>query len=102
MRHGSESFFIEGEGLVDASLDGRSGATADRVDDPAATGPSLAAGVAPPFRFSRAGPRSAHHLSEQNRRKIAEAMILEGKVSTGVPAGFTYLGQFVDHDLTAD
>lgn len=29
-------------------------------------------------------------------------MIREGRVSAEVPAGYTYLGQFVDHDLTSD
>src|SRR3712207_8340223 len=43
------------------------------------------------------GPRG-RQLSEQNRGKIAEAMIRGGKVGGGVPAGFTYLGQFVDHE----
>jgi hypothetical protein len=71
------------------------------VDDPSAPAPTLPAGAAPPFRFSRLGPRG-QQLSDTNRQKIATAMIKEGKVGSGIPAGFTYLGQFVDHDLTAD
>src|SRR3954465_1338301 len=67
----------------------------------AAARPSLAAGDPPPFRFSRIGPKG-RQLSDQNRLKIATAMIREGKGRSGIPAGFTYLGQFVDHDLTAD
>ena len=102
MQHGSESYYIEGEGLVDVSLSGRSGRSRDRVDDPAAAPPQLAPGEPPPFRFSRVGPRSRRQISPLNRRKVAEAMNRGGKVATGVPAGFTYLGQFVDHDLTAD
>src|SRR3954453_12298148 len=101
MRHGTASFFIEGEGLVDTSLGGRSGGAPDRVDAASAAKPSLAAGAAPPFRFSRVGPRR-RQLSEENRRKIAPAMIKQGKPHSNIPAGFTYLGQFVDHDLTAD
>src|SRR4051812_27152416 len=101
MRHGTESFFIEGEGLVDTSLGGRRGTQPDRVDDPDAPAPTLAADEAPPFRFSRLGPRGVQ-LSEKNLTKIADAMIQEGRVSMNIPAGFTYLGQFVDHDLTAD
>jgi hypothetical protein len=101
MFHGRESYFVEGEGLVDASLDGRSGTEPDRVDDPQAAEPTLAAEAPPPFRFSRLGPRG-RQLSDANRERIAEAMIREGKVSSEVPAGYTYLGQFVDHDLTAD
>ena len=102
MQHGTESYFIVGEGLVDASLRGRSGEAHDRVDDPGAAAPQLAPGEPPPFRFSRVGPRSRRQISPLNRRKLAEAMSRGGKVATGVPAGFTYLGQFVDHDLTAD
>jgi hypothetical protein len=101
MQHGAESFFIEGEGLVDASLGGRSGREPDRVDEEAAAAPTVPAGDAPPFRFSRIGPKG-RQLSEQNRLKIATAMIREGKGRSGIPAGFTYLGQFVDHDLTSD
>jgi Animal haem peroxidase len=101
MQHGSESFFIEGEGLVDTSLGGRSGDEPDRVDQASDTAPRLAAGAAPPFRFSRIGPKG-RQLSDANRRKIAAAMIKQGKPRSAIPAGFTYLGQFVDHDLTAD
>jgi len=100
MQHGAESFYIEGEGLVDASLGGRSGGEPDRVDEPTAAA-SQAAGDPAPFRFSRIGPKG-RQLSDQNRLKIATAMIREGKARSGIPAGFTYLGQFVDHDLTAD
>jgi hypothetical protein len=59
MQHGAESFYIEGEGLVDASLGGRSGGEPDRVDEAAAAAPSVAAGEAPPFRFSRVGPKGS-------------------------------------------
>ena len=41
-------------------------------------------------------------MSETNRLKIASAMIKAGKDPGDIPAGFTYLGQFVDHDLTSD
>ena len=101
MQHGTESFYIEGEGLVDTSLSGRSGHDPDRVDDPEAPQPSLAEGEPPPFRFSRLGP-TGRQLSETNRLKIASAMIKAGKDPGDIPAGFTYLGQFVDHDLTSD
>jgi Animal haem peroxidase len=101
MQHGAESFFIEGEGLVDASLGGRTGEETDRVDEPTAAASAQVAGDPPPFRFSRIGPKG-RQLSDQNRLKIATAMIREGKGRSGIPAGFTYLGQFVDHDLTAD
>ncbi len=102
MNHGTESFFIEGEGLVDTSLGGRSGDDPDRVTEPDAPAPTLPVGAAPPFRFSRVGPRG-RQLSDQNLEKVARAMVAAGgRVAAGLPAGFTYLGQFVDHDLTAD
>ena len=101
MKHGTESFYIQGEGLVDTSLSGRSGHDPDRVDDPEAPPPSLADDEPPPFRFSRLGPEG-RQLSQTNRLKIASAMIKAGKDPGDIPAGFTYLGQFVDHDLTSD
>jgi hypothetical protein len=34
--------------------------------------------------------------------KIALAMTLDNLAPGQIPAGFTYLGQFIDHDLTLD
>lgn len=61
------------------------------------------------FRFSRFGEKGVQ-LDEALRVKLAEAMTTgtggadpdSGEPGTSVPAGFTYLGQFVDHDLTLD
>jgi hypothetical protein len=39
-------------------------------------------------------------LGEGNRRKIALDMAAGGGGQSRIPAGFTYLGQFIDHDLT--
>ena len=36
------------------------------------------------------------------RKKAANEMAAGGGGATGIPAGFTYLGQFIDHDLTFD
>jgi Animal haem peroxidase len=88
--HGSESYYIIGEGLLGESVGGRE--------------PSLAADietVVPPFRFTRMGPKGVQ-LSDANRRKLAEAMTAVGDAASQIPAGFTYLGQFIDHDLTFD
>ncbi len=41
-------------------------------------------------------------LGEPNRRKIGEAMTVANLSEGAIGAGFTYLGQFVDHDLTFD
>ena len=64
---------------------------------------ATAAGAVPPFRFSRMGPKGVgRQLSEANHRRIARAMTAGGGGAGAIPAGFTYLGQFVDHDLTFD
>src|SRR5215210_4148593 len=90
--HGSESYFVVGEGLLAESGDGRSAARA-----------TASAAAAPPFRFSRMGPKgTGRQLGEPNRRKLGRLMAAGGGGTSGVPAGFTYLGQFIDHDLTFD
>jgi hypothetical protein len=86
-KHGSESYFVVGEGLLGESGGGR---------------PETAfASTVPPFRFSRIGPKGTA-LNEATRKKVANAMPSEGGAASDIPAGFTYLGQFVDHDLTFD
>ena len=105
MKHGSESFFVEGEGLLTTQVGGRGGDEVDPVSEsesPRAAAPrALAAGVAPPFRFSRVGPRGTA-LGAAVTRKLARAMVVGGGGAGDVPAGYTYLGQFIDHDLTMD
>ena len=105
MRHGSESFFIQGEGLVTTEVGGRTGAATDPVnvsETPSAGTPHLlAADEAPPFRFSRVGPKGTP-LAVAVTRKVARAMVAEGGGTGDIPAGYTYLGQFIDHDLTMD
>ena len=60
-RHGSESYFVVGEGLLGESVGGRESTLAPAV-----------AAAAPPFRFSRMGPKgSGHQLTESNRKKLA-------------------------------
>src|SRR4051794_33197098 len=54
------------------------------------------------FRFSRLGPKGSG-LAESLLMKLAEAMTADvPDVDEAVPAGYTYLAQFVDHDLTMD
>jgi hypothetical protein len=90
-RHGSESYFVLGEGLLDESSGGR------------ATAVAATAAAAPPFRFSRMGPRGVgKQLPEGIRKKLGVAMTEGGGGRSTIPAGFTYLGQFIDHDLTFD
>ena len=92
-KHGSESYFVLGEGLLTESDGGRRPTVAA-----AAT-----AAAAPPFRFSRMGPKGINRqLGEPNRKKIGNEMAAGGGGASQIPAGFTYLGQFLDHDLTFD
>jgi hypothetical protein len=91
--HGSESYYVLGEGLLDESGGGR----------PRPLSPEIEA-KAPPFRFSRMGPSGAgHQVGEKTRQKLAQAMTkVQANAGSRIPSGFTYLGQFIDHDLTAD
>jgi hypothetical protein len=92
VQHGSETYFVIGEGLLGESLGGRDQTLARTTE--AAT---------PPFRFSRMGPKGQDkQLPAAVRRKLADAMAAGGGGTAGIPAGFTYLGQFTDHDLTFD
>jgi Animal haem peroxidase len=103
IKHGSETFFIEGEGLLTTQVGGRSGTEKDPVTEPDSSAAASAAlsAAAPPFRFSRVGPRG-NRLNARIIRKLADAMVVGGGGAGNVPAGYTYLGQFVDHDLTMD
>ena len=91
--HGSESYFVLGEGLLGESVEGRAHTLAAAVE-----------AAAPPFRFSRMGPNGVGlQLAEGNLKKLAAAMTVPvGGGGSQVPSGFTYLGQFIDHDLSFD
>ena len=91
-RHGSESFFVLGEGLLGEGAGPREATLAPAVE-----------AETPPFRFSRMGPSGINHqLSDATLARLASAMGSGGGGDSNIPAGFTYLGQFVDHDLTFD
>jgi Animal haem peroxidase len=93
-RHGTDSYFVVGEGLLPAGADGAVPAlsAAERAD----------AEESPPFRFSRMGPHGSVRIDRVTRVKVGNAMTVGGGGAQGIPAGFTYLGQLVDHDLTFD
>ena len=93
-RHSRDTYFVVGEGALGA--------------------PSPAPGVAAAmsmeaelraFRFSRIGPKAVRQLGEPGRRKLAQAMTTDSDGparDSDIPSGYTYLGQFLDHDLTFD
>lgn len=92
-RHGRDSYYIVGEGMRTFAGDGTSLLTQAKSIQEMTE-----------FRFSRffvdlkGNPNSTNLLA-----KLAVAMSdTSGKSDSTIPAGYTYLGQFVDHDLTLD
>lgn len=98
--HGSETFFVLGEGLLGEVRGGREEAAPAPPPGGAARAFASIA-TAPPFRFSRMGPKG-RRLARQARARVATAMTAGGGGFSTIPAGYTYLGQFIDHDLTSD
>ena len=93
-RHGSETYWVIDEGMLGESRSGRELAIESAPE---------AIAAAPPFRFSRLGPKgSGVQIGKPLRLKLAQAMTADNLSPGQMPAGFTYLGQFVDHDLTFD
>ena len=94
-RHASESYYVLGEGLLTVSAGGR--------DRPNAA--ATAAG-APPFRFSRMGPDGERDQLDPRTIELLGADMAadggSGVEESHVPAGYTYLGQFIAHDLSFD
>jgi hypothetical protein len=85
--HGQTEYWIVGE--------------TDAGDGDGVAGDAAGVAAPPAFRFSRLGPKG-QALPRALRRKVADAMTNLGGRSGPIPAGFTYLGQFIDHDLTFD
>jgi hypothetical protein len=96
--HGSESYYVIGEGLLAESVGGRDG----KPEGPVAI-VAAADSAPPPFRFTRMGPKGVNkQVGDGALKKLGAAMARAGGGSSQIPAGFTYLGQFIDHDLTFD
>ena len=99
MRHGRDRFFVIGEGVLaeDAAVDPRARGAA------VSPAPHLSeVDELRQFRFSRIGPQG-DPASTGLVSAMAETITETTPDSDGdIPAGFTYLGQFVDHDLTMD
>jgi hypothetical protein len=89
-----DNFYVVGEGIL----------TFDEKGDPVVRTPSTIAELRK-FRFSRLGPKG-ELVDESIRKALAEAMTAgpnqPDSSKPALPAGFTYLGQFVDHDVTMD
>jgi hypothetical protein len=96
-RHVKTQYYVVGEGVW--RLGERGG---ERVR------PSTASEIRQ-FRFSRLVPRPytpgeepVPTLTRERAEQLAVAMTEGDQPDADVPAGYTYLGQFVDHDLTID
>jgi len=93
-RHVRDNYFVVGEGIL----------TRDDKHKHICQRPSTEAELRK-FRFSRLGPKG-QAISQELRKALAEAMTTAQNQpdsdSPKIPAGFTYLGQFIDHDLTFD
>jgi hypothetical protein len=93
-RHMRDNYYIVGEGTVYCDPAGKPTTDPKPGDIPEIR----------KFRFSRLGPKGAI-VKRATVEAIATAMTTApGNDSSGppIPAGFTYLGQFIDHDLTLD
>jgi hypothetical protein len=99
VRHGRNRFFVVGEGVLTADT----AAEATALAEAAIPAPHLSdADELRQFRFSRIGPQGAP-ASTELVTAMSEAITAVAPDHDGeIPAGFTYLGQFADHDLTMD
>jgi hypothetical protein len=81
-KHGSESYYVLGEGLLGESVGGRERTLAAADED-----------QVPRFRFSRMGPKGTQRqLGEPTRKRIGNAMAAGGGGASKIPAGFTLKG----------
>jgi hypothetical protein len=88
-RHSRDQYYVVGEGTFRLNPDGTASVTNSVT--------------APPneFPFSRLGPKGTGlDLALAEAVAIAMTGVPQQVEDTSLPAGYTYVGQFVDHDLT--
>jgi hypothetical protein len=93
-RHARNQYYVVGEGIL----------TEDAQGNPVRLRASTLAELRE-FRFSRLGPvgeRPDPEVTTGLANAMTEPAAQPDSADPGIPAGFTYLGQFVDHDLTMD
>lgn len=93
-RHARDNYYVVGEGIL----------TGDGQGNPVCLRPSTMAELRK-FRFSRLGPQGPqidHDLISALATAMTSPPDQPDSAGPSIPAGFTYLGQFVDHDLTSD
>lgn len=95
--HGRNSYFIVGEGFINEL---QPGVVIGADTDQASTDPNRA------FRFSRLFPTLPKLVvTDELLRQLGAGMLettANSSEKTSIPAGYTYLGQFIDHDITFD
>jgi peptidoglycan hydrolase-like protein with peptidoglycan-binding domain len=99
-RHNREFFFLADRGEVRGPV---ATAAATREASPEYLRPATHSEADRMFRFSEIVTTTSPLPSEELLLKVAEVMTQQTQdIDSPIPAGFTYLGQFVDHDLTRD
>jgi hypothetical protein len=103
-RHNREFFFLADRGEVRGPVATAAGtAAASEAASPEHRRNATRSEADRMFRFSEIVTTTSPLPSEELLLKVAEVMTQKTQDIDGpIPAGFTYLGQFVDHDLTRD
>ena len=118
MKHGTESFLINGEGLVVGRLfplnlmrwvfaNHSNPQPDERPQALVAENPGDPDMIPPPTRmfcrlFKKGTQPSGKALIELGQLMETETGDPEDDRESNIPAGYTYLGQFIDHDITLD
>ena len=103
-QHGQTFYFIEGEGFV-GEEEIRAGLRPFSAGIRAATAPSVTLDPERAFRFSRMFPMLPSFRPDPAALiQLGQAMEETANFTDhpDLPAGFTYFGQFLDHDITFD
>ena len=101
--HARTQYYIEGEGYCDTETKGTY--PSKGMGCPAHNKEPQEPVKNPVFRFCRLFPKGTTDQSEAALVKLGHAMVDNGPEEVGnseLPGGFTYLGQFIDHDITRD
>ncbi|HYP26424.1 MAG TPA: heme peroxidase family protein [Blastocatellia bacterium] len=103
--HGFTDYFIDGEGFVSASLE-TGEVSPETSSENEATGANLHhADHQPKLRFGRMFDNLDPHKADDDKLVTLGQAMLNGPDlgdHTGLPAGYTYLAQFIAHDVSFD
>ena len=100
-RHGIDEYFIEGEGIIRPATVHRNRSSGRAVADDSGESSEDTERF---FRFSRMFRLPGLCPTDESLIALGEAMEDSPAVldHPSTPAGYTYLGQFIDHDITFD